>query len=252
MSMWCLHGNLQPPSVWDVFRNRWHDPDGSPVSLVCPNLWIDSSSGFEEWVRSFCNLVRERKEDSTNWLMGYSMGGRLALHALLEAPELWAGVIVIGADPGYPSSEKRENQLLTDRVWAKRFLAESWNEVLDAWDALPVFCGRPCSTLRQEKDFDRERIAHYFEVFSKGHQNDLLPALSKIKHPPILYITGEEDITYKQIAIQLSQSCPAVRHVSIPAAGHRVPWEATEYFIRVVQEFIAPVSGILPSLKPGF
>ncbi len=57
-------------------------------------------------------------------------------------------------------------------------------------------------------------------------------------HPPVLLISGEADIKYNYIAKQLSADCPAAAHLSLPGAGHRVPWEAPDAFTEAVQQFL--------------
>ena len=74
-------------------------------------------------------------------LLGYSLGGRLALHALLHAPELWAGALVVGADTGLADPKEREARVRWDAAWAERFLNEPWEDVLRDWDAQAVFGG---------------------------------------------------------------------------------------------------------------
>ena len=246
MKLWCLHGNLQLPSVWSQFEGRWgvQNVEGtySPVHLCYPNLWEDGSSDFKTWTQAFCNKVKLVSDGSSQWLMGYSLGGRLALQAVLENPALWAGVIVIGTHPGLASSADRKKQLAWDRDWALQFLEKPWQALLTQWDALPVFCDRPNPFPRPEHAFSRERIAHYFEAFSKGNQDFMTPALSLLQTPPILYISGAEDSKYTNLGSQLDQICPVVQHIIIPDAGHRAPWENPDAFSKSIQVFLDATS----------
>ncbi len=174
--------------------------------------------------------------------MGYSLGGRLALHAILANPNHWQGAIIIGAHPGFANEKAKEDQRIRDAAWGKQFLEEPWNDLLSAWDALPVFHGRPNKTPRSESSFSRRRIAQCFESFSKGNQEFLPPTLAALQYPPVLYISGEEDKKYSDIGNQLSEACSIVQHEIIPDAGHRVPWENSNAFCHVIQVFLNATS----------
>ena len=61
-------------------------------------------------------------------LLGYSMGGRLALHMLSAdgAARRWRKAIIISASPGIVSLTERRRRLDNDRRWAERFRMENW------------------------------------------------------------------------------------------------------------------------------
>ncbi len=246
MNLWCLHGNLQLPSVWDKFKGKWQTTDAglaTPVKLRCPNLWKNPATDFEAWTQGFCRQIAATHA-GPNWLMGYSLGGRLALHAVLEQPDLWQGIVVIGAHPGYASEVEREKQRAWDDAWAIRFKNQSnlWDELLQTWDALPIFNGRPTVTHRPESAFSRARIALCFQNFSKGRQQFLTPRLSNLTAPPILFLSGDQDNRYSEIGRQMALACQVVQHRTIPNAGHRAPWENPEAFIREIQVFLEATS----------
>lgn len=242
MSIWCLHGNLQLPSTWNAFHNQWTCTDASGnrsvIPLICPNFWQQKNPDFTTWSSRFCKSVSETPTQMPRWLMGYSMGGRLALHAAIQCPTLFKGVIVIGAHPGLPSDRERSRQHVADQQWAKRFRTENWTTLLKAWDALPVFCGKPNTLPRSEASFSREQLAFSFEQFSKAKQAYLPPKLATLRYPPVLFLSGEEDLKYRAIGDQLAANCPMINHVTVPNAGHRVPWENPAAFIKIIQVFL--------------
>ena len=83
-----LHGNLGSASDWD--------PLGLP-EIVAHDLWGHLESrpklNLEVWGAGFSRGVA--LETSDPLLLGYSMGGRLALHAILSAPEKWKGAVIV-------------------------------------------------------------------------------------------------------------------------------------------------------------
>ena len=241
MNLWCLHGNLQLPSVWHPFSTTW-TYKGKPVSLRCPNLWGNTAHDFDAWTTQFLSEVAQTPADAPRVLLGYSLGGRLALHAVLKNPELFAGVILVGTHPGLETETEREQQLAWDIAWGNRFLHEPWGVLFEAWDALPVFGGIPNPLQRNTILFKRTAIAETFDRFSKGRQANLLPLLAKLTSPPTLFISGEYDTRYRNLGNRIATACPAMTHNIVPDAGHRVPWENPDAFAQIIQVFLDQTS----------
>ncbi|MGF1601617.1 MAG: alpha/beta fold hydrolase [Thermosynechococcaceae cyanobacterium] len=244
--LWCLHGNLQLPTVWEsTLTQLWHDRD---VQIIPVDLWSTTARDLWDWAELFCDRVSSTSSTFTpftqNIILGYSLGGRLALHAVLHRPDLWQGAILLSTHPGLPHLQDRQSCLQADQYWGQRFLKEPWHPLLQEWDGLPVFNGIPCGVDRPEKCFSREQIARLFDIFSKGRQDDLLPHLKKLAAPPILYLSGALDKRYSEMGRRLAQDCDGVDWVAIAHAGHRVPWENSEGCTQAVQAFLRQV--VLP------
>ena len=235
--LWCLHGNLQKPTVWNGVVTTLGSRD---LEIRLVNLWETLDNSCWSWAKEFCCTVKpaDNNQNSQHYLLGYSLGGRLGLHALIEAPELWSGAAIISADPGLSEQQKRKECLRRDRIWANRFRTEPWDDLLTEWDTLPVFCNRPCPTPRLEANFDRQKIARAFEVYSKGRMDDLRSQITNLS-VPITYVTGEADHRYQQTGIDLAAQSSNIRHISIQNAGHRVPWEQPTAFLNILTNVLA-------------
>ena len=240
MRIWCLHGSLQTALVWKPIGNAIESEFGS-VQVEAVNLYENEYESFGHWREQFYEKVEEQTKGEPSLLLGYSMGGRLAMNACVHRSSLWSGVIAVGADPGLISDDARANQLQKDLEWARRFRSEDIQELLVEWDELPVFCGRSNCASREISELDSEKISRFFDVFSKARQGNMLPMLRKLKTPPLLYISGCDDLKYTKIGQDLAAHCMPVRHQIIPNAGHRVPWESQDAFISEVSVFIDAV-----------
>lgn len=237
MKLHCIHGNLQTKRVWGPLVDGFESLSAE-VSIVCEDLFEEQALGFKEWTEGFCQRVERDSQGEKTFLLGYSLGGRLALHACLARPELWSGVIVVSGDPGSDGPDQKMLQLEKDKRWAERFRFEPMKSLLAEWDDLPVFCSISNPIPRNPEELDAEKTACLFEVFSKGRQRDLLPELSKLQAPPVLYLSGEKDKKYGDLGEKLASSCPIVRHRVIPQAGHRVPWENPDSFVEEILRFM--------------
>ena len=237
MKLHCIHGNLQTKRVWGPLVDGF-ESISAEVSIDCEDLFEEEALGFKEWTEGFCQRVERDSLGEKTFLLGYSLGGRLAMHACLAKPDLWSGVIVVSADPGSGGPDEKKLQLEKDKQWAERFRSEPMKSLLAEWEDLPVFCSIPNPVPRNPEELDAEKIARLFEVFSKGCQRDLLPELTKLQVPPILYLSGEKDSKYGELGEKLTASCSVVRHQIIPNAGHRVPWENSDSFVEEILGFM--------------
>lgn len=209
----------------------------SDLEMVTEDLYAKPFQGFDDWTKDFCDRAELAANGEKSVLLGYSLGGRLALHACIHRPDLWEGVVVVGADPGLGSSEEKNQQFTRDRNWADRLKKEPLEQLVREWDEQPVFCGIENSAPRNLEELDPIQLSQQFEVFSKGLQQNLVPALSELKTPPVLFLAGEKDKKYQQIGDELAELCPVVESRWVEDSGHRVPWENPESFSRILIDF---------------
>lgn len=223
MRFYALHGFLGLPSDWDFL---------SDLRPVTPSIY-DNITSYEEWALQF-NASIDPKEE--NILLGYSLGGRLALHALVAQPNLWKKAIIVSAHTGI-SEDSKQQKLLQDEGWANRFESELWDSLIEDWNQQATFCGVPSPFVRLECQFQRKKLANLLRHFSLGRQKDLSSKIAKLD-VPILWIAGERDLRYKQLANCQHLSHPHSLKWIAPDSGHRVPWESAEAFRDQVKKFL--------------
>jgi 2-succinyl-6-hydroxy-2,4-cyclohexadiene-1-carboxylate synthase len=238
-TLWCIHGNLQLPSVWDALIDQLHQ-DFPTLTVHAIDLWASVAQDCPTWAAAFCQQVEAIP--GPHLLLGYSLGGRLALHATVHQPALWQGVMAVAADPGLTDEGAKQRARDCDRIWANRFASdprvEPWASLLADWDQLSVFGGRTNPCRRPETAFCRATLAAAFINYSKGNQTNLTPILAQLPQPPIWFVSGQADPRYSRLGQQLAKHCPQVKAITIPHAAHRVPWENTTLFNQLVQNFI--------------
>jgi 2-succinyl-6-hydroxy-2,4-cyclohexadiene-1-carboxylate synthase len=166
-------------------------------------------------------------------LMGYSMGGRLALQALLDGAPFDRAVIV---SAGLNLETGREERRARDEAWARRFESDVWGDVIGDWNAQPVFGAHVLR--REERDYDRAELARQLRENSPG----LLPPLAARLHEiaiPVLWIAGQRDAPYVEIARRAVALLPKAELWICPDAGHRVPWEQPRAFAARLRQFVS-------------
>lgn len=247
-----LHGFLGLPRDWDLFESAVQDHRGRQVRLVKHNLWeqlagLDDKSlnGWAEKINQEVEFRRSMNDEKPHLLIGYSMGGRLAMHALLQNPQNWSAAVLISAHPGLGSPEERTAREKNDEKWAERWRTEKWSDVWKTWQAQPVFTTTTppaVATERTEKEFDRELLAVGMKAWSLSRQEDLLDRMLKIKKP-VLWLAGDEDTKFKTIHTEIATKAKRDgrslhKFEIIEGAGHRVPWDQPEGFLTAIQKFI--------------
>lgn len=216
-----MGGFLGSSLDWDLFSPK--DFAAEALLYLSPK----PSISLALWGQSFLP-----SEKSKNILMGYSLGGRLALHALLAHPSRWTGAILISTHPGLSDPKRREERLQRDQIWADRFLSEPWDHLMKEWNSQPVLASsKPLE--RKEKNYCRKTLAQMLTTWSLGSQEDLQKPLSELP-VPILWVTGEED----HFSMQPKLSHPLSSICSIGSSGHRVPWDAPKPFKTCVASWV--------------
>ena len=154
----------------------------------------------------------------TYWLVGYSLGGRIAMYHACQRPGGLQGLIVEGAHPGLSDEHARTSRRASDAQWAARLRHEPLASVFDDWYQQPVFASLTPAQREQlvalRSQNNGPALAAMLQATSLAEQADLRPELASCALP-FFYLYGEQDPKFRDIARQLT----ATRH-EIPHAGH--------------------------------
>lgn len=154
----------------------------------------------------------------TFWLIGYSLGGRIALHYACQHPEGLQGLVVEGAHPGLTTDIERLPRRENDTRWAERFRHHPLTDVFHDWYQQPVFASlndaQRCALVGIRQHNNGAALAAMLEATSLSCQPDLRAALRGLT-VPFYYLCGEYDAKFRVIGEALCASC-----LIIAAAGH--------------------------------
>lgn len=232
--IYALHGFLGKKTDWKQIQKALQDVKLHPID-VSSDRYGTPTSGLNAWAQAFnLSIPRGKKK---RILMGYSLGGRLALHALLDNPSLWDGAVLISMNTGMKPGPEKEQRYKKDEEWAARFLAEPWEKLMEDWNRQPVFAGGDPDMQRKESEYSRKKLAEILVGWSIGKQDDLKPRLKQLPFP-ILWIAGERDAKYVAIANEAAALHSNSQIWIAPDAGHRVIWQQPEKFFVKVNKFL--------------
>jgi len=190
------------------------------AGFVTPNLWEGAILPFREWANRFND---EAREDPNPVLAGYSLGGRLAMHAVLAETSPWKAAIFISAHPGLVESRERSFRTTADRQWAELLRDGNVDDFLEGWNAQGPLEGEPVSGEQSSVIAAYpEQIAMAFGLWSIGNEEDLRAALAASPVPQ-LSVAGAEDRKFSTIMRQAAAGNPSATYVEIEGSGHRVP-----------------------------
>ncbi len=216
--LWLLHGNLGSPADWKPVETTLN---AAGVECRALNLWKYPEccpKSLPEMGRILCAEIAA--QDKHPCICGYSLGGRLAMHAVLAHPPLWKAAVFVCANPGLQSEEERAARRVADAEWAVKCHSAPWEDFLAQWDAQPVFAGAPPRDRTALKPW-RNSISRAFIDWSVGAQDNLLPALQACPVPQ-LWVAGARDAKFRTLAVKAAGE----RAVILPDAGHRILQEA--------------------------
>lgn len=177
-------------------------------------------------------------------LIGYSMGGRLALHAALMFPERISHLVLFGASAGIASAEERKARANADLDLAESITRDGISAFAERWEALPMFESqrglppRVLESMREQRRMqDPGRLAAALRAFGTGSQPPLHDLLVTLRIPTLI-IAGENDAKYSKVAREMAAMIPGAECRIIPGAGHAVPLERPEECAAWIDRFV--------------
>ncbi len=240
LECWCLHGGVGMAADWRGFAKTLA---GAGIGSRAVDLWRFlecnplSLTGFANALNA--EASGEIFRGNGRALLGYSLGGRLALHALLEKSHPWQAAVIVSAHPGLDEPAERAARRGADAAWATRALAGNWQEFLTAWNAQPILGGADSRDPQASGSLimRRREIARSFVDWSLGAQESLWDRIEEIKIP-VLWVAGEKDVKFRALAERAVFSIPNASLAIAPGSGHRVPWESETWFADTVSGFL--------------
>jgi 2-succinyl-6-hydroxy-2,4-cyclohexadiene-1-carboxylate synthase len=170
-------------------------------------------------------------------LGGYSMGGRIALHAALALPTRVSRLVLVGASPGIADPDERKARKTEDERLAREIEETTIQAFAERWAGNPVLAGQPAAVV-QATSADRLRntpagLAAALRNLGTGALPSLWGRLGELEMPVAL-VVGERDEKFRAIAGEMVAHIARVEVIVVPSAGHAVHLEAPQAVAEVL------------------
>lgn len=177
------------------------------------------------------------------FLIGYSMGGRLALYLTIHFPQYFHKTVLESASAGLRTDAERSDRLVKDQQLAAKLESGDFRQFLENWYQQPIF-----ASLRSHPDFPElleqrlnnspSQLAKSLRNLSTGMQPSLWEDLPKIE-TPLLLLAGELDPKFVKINQQMEQLTKCSQLEIVPNCGHNIHFESPELFVEKIQAFLS-------------
>ncbi len=239
--LYALHGFTESDEVWqDVFRDSGIDAK----CLLLPGHGSKPCPADSDIPGTVEEIAGELPDDGVD-LLGYSMGGRLALRLALDHPKKVKRLILISSSPGLQSEEAMNERSSRDDALAEILEEDGIGAFVAWWEANPVLKTvreldpNEEATLRSRRlNHDPADLAHACRCLGQGRMEPLWERLGELQCP-VLLVTGSHDKPYKDMLQKAAGSIPQSRFRIIPVAGHAVHREQPDALLEILNEFLS-------------
>ncbi len=243
----CLHGFLGTGHDWEAvtaalgnrFRCLTPDLPGHGETPLTPG-----AQSYTAWAHWLANWLDARGLP-TMALVGYSLGGRVALAFAAAFPERVCALALVSAHPGLTDAAERRARARADQTRAAAIRAEGLAAFLETWYRLPLFGiateARRQALIARRSQQQPEAMARVVAEMSPGRQHPLWEALACLPMPAA-YIAGEADAKYAALAEAIAARAPQVQRFLIPRAAHMVHLDAPQALAATLRQFLLPAT----------
>ena len=242
-----LHGFLGSGNDWSQIANSLKDdyfcilpdlPGHGKKSLEIPK----SINGFNFVAEQIVALIDLLEIEKTS-LVGYSMGGRVALFTVLKFPSQFSGLILEGVNPGLKTVEELKNRKIWENEIVLRLDQLSFADFLDDWYKMQIFSTLHSNPIQLQKlittrlNNDSKQLEIVFKKLSLSKQPYLWNKLKKLKIPTLL-ISGSLDEKYVKINSRVVQRIPSCTLKIVKNVGHNSHFEKPSEFVDLITCFL--------------
>ncbi len=245
-----LHGFMGKAQSWKIimdvlagsFRCIAFDLPGHGLSLFRTNDRLKKLQNVEDTARLILEDL-ERLGIQHFALYGYSMGGRLAQHIAIAAPDRVKHLILESASFGIADLQERFERLKKDKqLFSSIKTPDDFRTFLSKWYKMPLFGTLPGTAQLQMLIEDKinhpaEEFQQALNLLSVGAHNYLADELATCRIP-VHYFCGEKDEAYRQAALRIRSYLPAITVKIFQNASHNISIQYPQEIARAIYEIL--------------
>lgn len=210
-----------------------------PVAELLPERYPSRLLDHAE--HSFEGRLREIAESGADVLVGYSLGGRLALRAALRSPESFTAVVLVGSTAGIEEGPLRVQRVEADEKLASWMEAMPIEDIVGLWERQPLFADQSDALVESQRpgrlSQDPRSLALLLRTAGQGVLEPVWHELRALELP-LLAIAGARDDGYSSAAKRIAHVAPNARAAIVEDAGHAAHLQRPEEVARLIGEFL--------------
>jgi 2-succinyl-6-hydroxy-2,4-cyclohexadiene-1-carboxylate synthase len=183
-------------------------------------------------------LVADDAEAGT--YVGYSLGGRVALHVALDRPDAVERLVLVSATAGIDDDGERDERRCADDELAARLEQIGVDAFLEEWLAQPLFADLPAEAagLEERRANTSEGLAASLRSAGTGSMDPPLWGRLGAIDVPVLVVAGELDTKFRRLGAQLVRAIgDNAELIVVGDAGHAVPFAQPEAFTDALERW---------------
>lgn len=248
-----LHGFTGNSAVWKAFESQWNVHSKMVAIDIIGHGKSDSPTETARYdiesAASHLNKLIEKLGIEQVDILGYSMGGRLALTFAVKYPKKVRRMVLESSSPGLESEEERKARRIQDENLALQIQKYGINEFVNFWENISLFQSQKKlpenfrNAIREQRlNNSKLGLMNSLRGMGTGAQPSWWEELENL-NCPILFITGSLDEKFCLIAEKMMKRVKNGHWVSIADCGHAIHVEKPKIFGTIVSEFLSNDKG---------
>jgi 2-succinyl-6-hydroxy-2,4-cyclohexadiene-1-carboxylate synthase len=230
-----LHGFSGTGRAWEGVAAALRREGYRPLAPDLPGH--GAQSDFELPI-TFDACVRKVLADAPERFLlgGYSLGGRVALHVALSAPERVSRLVLVSSTAGIEDAAERAARSVADHLLADELERMPFEDFIERWRAQPLFADEPVEVGRLAREDQRrnrpQALAEVLRGIGVGEMEPVWDQLAGL-HMPVSVVVGDRDAKYVALGRRLAAAAPHGRLFTV-AGGHNLALENPDAVARVI------------------
>jgi 2-succinyl-6-hydroxy-2,4-cyclohexadiene-1-carboxylate synthase len=221
-----LHGFSGTQRAWDGVIELLDRERYRPLALDLPGHGEASDARRPITFAGCVNAVLAAAPESFT-LCGYSLGGRVALHVALAAPERVSGLVLVSSSAGIQDPHERAARREADSRLAQDLEEEPFEQFIERWRTQPLFASEPPAVSQFARADQRRNsppaLAAVLRGLGAGTMEPLWERLGELRMP-VTVIVGERDTKYVSIGRRMVEQLPDAQ-LCVVDGGHGLALE---------------------------
>ena len=179
-------------------------------------------------------------------LVGYSLGGRIALRAATRHPERFGALVTIGAGAGIDDPGPRAARADADERMAAWMEITPIEEIVPIWERQPLFADQSDALVDEQRpgrlSHDPRELALLLRTAGQGAMDPFWFELGRLSIP-VLALAGLRDERYTAAARRIAREAPNATAAVVLEAGHAAHLQQPVEVARLLVEFLDATAG---------